>query len=187
MEKQNLYLTPFQRKSLQKKLQSNIKLEYRRRIEIMLMADTGLSQSQICKALGCSKETARYWISQAQAGLAHNWHEHSRGRPKVINEQYIKRLKELASNSPRDYDYPFHRWTAQWLSKHLKKELGIEVSARHINRLLSQMGLSLKSKSIADKSATQEEISENSTLVIGDLSSVSVSIFPELEQFNIMS
>ncbi|QLE54877.1 helix-turn-helix domain-containing protein [Nostoc sp. TCL26-01] len=140
------FLTPFQRKTLLKHLQSNLQPEYRRRIEIILMADVGKSQTQICEILGCSQEMARYWIGLAEAGLAHKWNERPIGRPKIVNAQYLDRLKELVSNSPRDYGYAFSHWTAQWLSKHLAGELGIEISDRHINRLLKQMGLSTKRK-----------------------------------------
>ncbi len=115
MEKQGQCLTPLARKLLHKSLQVDLRPEYRRRIEIMLLADTGQSQAQICEALGCSQETARYWIAMAQAGLAHNWNDRPMGRPKAVNEQYLDRLKELASHSPREYGYPFERWTAQWL------------------------------------------------------------------------
>jgi transposase len=146
VEKQNLYLTPFQRKLLLKSLEADLRPEYRRRIEIMLLADTGQSQAQICKALGCCQETARHWIVMAQTGQAHHWNDRPMGRPKAVNEQYLARLKELASHSPREYGYPFERWTAQWLSKHLVKEQGIKVSSCHINRLLKEMGLSTRQK-----------------------------------------
>ena len=96
MENQGLYLTPFQRKLLLKSLEADLRPEYRRRIEIMLQADAGQSQAQICEALGCSQETARYWIVIAQAGLAHNWSNRPLGRPKAVNQQYLARLKELA-------------------------------------------------------------------------------------------
>lgn len=66
------------------------------------------------------------------------------GRPKVITNEYILHLKELVGHSPKAYGYPFSRWTAAWLRFHLAKELGIEVSDRHINRLLQQMGLSTR-------------------------------------------
>lgn len=146
MENQGLYLTPFQRKLLLKSLEADLRPEYRRRIEIMLLADAGQSQTQICEALLCAQETARYWIAMAQAGLAHHWNDRPMGRPKAVNVQYLARLKELASHSPREYGYPFERWTAQWLSKHLAKELGIKVSSCHINRLLKEMGLSTRQK-----------------------------------------
>ena len=182
MEKQGQYLTPFQRKLLHKSMQADLRPEYRRRIEIMLLADTGQSQAQICKALGCSQETARYWIVMAQTGKAHNWNDYIIGRPKTVNEQYLDRLKELVSHSPREYGYSFQRWTAQWLGKHLAKELGISVSNCHINRLLKQMGLSTRPKPATGESATLQ--TGNFSLVIRDLTSASGPESPELWPFN---
>ena len=144
---QSKFFTPGARKVLLKNLQADLKPEYRRRLEIMLLADMGKTQTQICQILACSPEMARYWIALAQAGMAYKWNEQPFGRPKMADERYIERLKELVSLSPRDCGYPFGQWTAQWLSKHLAKEFEIEVSDRHINRLLKQMGLSTKQKS----------------------------------------
>ncbi len=167
MENQSLYLTPFQRKFLLKSLETDLRPEYRRRIEIMLLADAGQSQAQICKALGCSQEMARHWIVMAQTGNAHNWGDRPMGRPKAVNEQYLARLKELVSHSPREYGYPFQRWTAQWLSKHLAKELGITVSSCHINRLLKEMGLSTRVKDNTTEKQTSSQ--QNSSIRIQDL------------------
>jgi transposase len=146
VENLSLHLTPFQRKLLLKNLETNLRAEYRRRIEIMLLADAGKSQAEICKALGCCPETARYWIVIAQTGKAHLWDDRRIGRPKTVNDSYIVRLKELVSHSPREYGYSFGRWTAQWLGKHLAQELGTQVSSCHINRLLKEMGLSTRPK-----------------------------------------
>ncbi|MBD6614463.1 helix-turn-helix domain containing protein [Komarekiella sp. 'clone 1'] len=162
------FLTPFQRKALLKNLQANLQPEYRRRIEIMLLADMGKSQTQICEIIGCSQEMARYWIGIAEAGLAHKWNERPIGRPKTVNNEYIERLKELVSHSPREYGYAFGYWTAQWLSKHLANEFGIEISDRHVNRLLKQMGLSTKRKNISQQQTDQNK---DAGITIGDLQS----------------
>ncbi|HEY9610253.1 MAG TPA: helix-turn-helix domain-containing protein [Allocoleopsis sp.] len=146
MENQDKLLTPFQRKLLLKNLHTDLRPEYHRRIEIMLLADAGQSQAEICKTVGCTPDTARYWIGVAREGNAHHWNDRPMGRPKAINEQYIERLKELVNHSPREYGYSFKRWTAQWLSKHLAKEMDIQVSERHINRLLKDLGLSTRQK-----------------------------------------
>jgi transposase len=169
MKKQGLYLTPFQRKLLLKSLQTDLRPEYCRRIEIMLLADTGQSQAQICKALGCSPEMARYWIVMAQTGQAHHWNDHPMGRPKTVNEQYLARLRELVSHNPREYGYPFQRWTAQWLGKHLAKELGIKVSDCHINRLLKEMGLSTRQRRESAQLGTDG--TKDSNITIRDLQS----------------
>lgn len=184
MEKQGQWLTPFQRKLLLKSMQADLRPEYRRRIEIMLLADRGQSQAQICKALGCSQETARYWIVMAQTGQAHHWNDCPMGRPKTVNEQYLALLKELVSHSPREYGYPFQRWTAQWLGKHLAKELGIEFSNCHINRLLKQMGLSTRPKPATPEDATNQDSTGNSNILIRDLTSASAPEFLGLLPFN---
>lgn len=151
MEKQGQYLTPFQRQLLLENLQVDLSPEHRLRIKIILMADVDHSQAQICKELGCSQETARYWIAMTQAGQVHTWNECSRGRPNIINERFLNRLKELVNHDPREYGYSFSRWTGQWLAKHLAKELDITVSAGYINMLLKEMGLSARQKKSAEQ------------------------------------
>lgn len=162
------YLTPFQRKILQKSLEKNLPDSYRQRIEIMLLADEGQSQTKICQTLGCCAATARHWIHIARTGMAHQWQDCPIGRPKAVNEQYLERLKELISNSPRDYGYAFRRWTATWLQKHLAKEFGIEVSDRHIKRLLKQMGLSTRPKP-SNTLENSSEQTQDAKILIGDL------------------
>ena len=179
-----ILLSPFQQKLLCKNLNEDLRPEYLRRIKIMLLADSGHSQSEICRMLNCSHETARYWILIAKTGQAHRWKELSIGRPKRINEEYLRRLKELVNQSPRECGYAFSRWTAQWLSKHLKKELGIEISDRHVNRLLKKMKLSTCSKRSQADDSTDNKVNERIRIAIKELSHTSVpqssnfSLFP---------
>lgn len=143
---QHYFLTTFQRKLLEKQLEHNdLSAQYQKRIRIMLLADAGKSQTEICKLVNCCQSTARHWILVAQSGQAHHWNNSPIGRPKAINEEYLERLKYLVQKSPKDFGYPFRRWTAGWLSQHLAKEFGIEISDRHLNRLLKEMGLSTRS------------------------------------------
>lgn len=181
MEERNI-LTPFQRKLLLKSLETDLRPEYRRRIQIMLLADEGKSQTQICTELGCSQETARYWIAMAREGKAHQWNERSMGRPKTINNKYIDRLKDLVNHSPREYGYSFERWTAHWLGKHLAKELGIQVCDRYINLLLKDMGLSTRPR--RETAATNLSITKNFGIAIRDLQSTSSPDF--LLPFNLI-
>ena len=170
---QSQLLTPFQKSLLLKHLQTDLRPQYRQRIEIMLLADQGKSQTIICAELGCSKDTARYWMSMAQNGLAHKWQEIAVGRPKKFNEDYLQRLKELVTSSPNAYGYSFQSWTAEWLGKHLEHEFGIKLSARHINRLLKKMGLSKRERCLqtSQNHLDQEEVK----IVIRNLPSSEVS------------
>lgn len=167
---QGKFLTPFQRQLLQKNLEKDLTELSRQRIQIMLLADEGKTQTQIRKELGCCPATARHWIHIARSGMAHQWNSSPIGRPKIVNEQYLERLQQLINHSPREFGYSFEKWTAGWLSKHLAKELEIKVSDCHIKRLLKQMGLSTRPKStITMKKITQP--TEERQIYIRDLSS----------------
>lgn len=146
-------LTPFQHKLLEKSLQQqDLPQSYRQRIHIMLLADEGKSQAEICQTLGCCPATVRHWIHIARAGMAHQWQDCPIGRPKKVNDQYLERLKELVSSgSPRDCGYCVERWTAKQLSDQLVKDFGVKITDQHINRLLKQMGLSTRQKASNSK------------------------------------
>lgn len=140
MEHQNLYFTDAQRQLLIANLQNNgLPILNKQRIRILLLTDEGKTQTEICRELGCSPSTARHWMHMARTGMAHLWQDFPRGRPKIVTESYLLRLKELLNENPRDYKYPFRRWTADWLRKHLANELGIEISLRHFKRLLKEV------------------------------------------------
>jgi transposase len=160
------YLTTFQHQLLAKQLEIEQMPEYRQRIEIMLLADEGKTQTQICRLLSCSPLTARYWILMAKSGQAHNWQTQPIGRPKLVTSEYLERLKQLMDTSPKDLGYPFLRWTGQWLSKHLSQEFDIEVSSRHINRLIED----IKEGKLTDfVAANRHQIIKSHHLVIADL------------------
>lgn len=163
----NKHLTKFQRQLLEKSLQSETIPEYRQRVEIMLLADEGKTQTQICRALSCSPLTARHWIFMAKSGQAHNWKAQTIGRPKTVTSDYLDRLKQLTSESPRDLGYPFSRWTGQWLSKHLSQEFNIEVTARHVNRLIEEMND--EARVVNTINQQHQEVGNSSHLVIADL------------------
>lgn len=174
VEKTSQYLTPFQRKLLEKSLQEDLPKSYRQRVQIMLLASEGKSQTEICQILGCCSATVRHWMHIARAGMAHQWQDCPIGRPKTVSDEYLARLKELLAHSPRDYGYSFRRWTVNWLAKQLTKEFGVEVSDRSIKRLLKQMGLSTVPKpSNTDKSTNEN--ANNAKILIRDLKTSNTS------------
>ncbi len=176
-------LTPFQRRLLQKKIQEDLPESYRQRIQIMLLASEGKSQAKICRILRCCPATVRHWMHIARSGMAHQWQDCPIGRPKAVNDQYLERLKELVSNSPRDCGYSFERWTGTWLSKHLAKEFGVEVSGHHVNRLLKQMGLSTRSQT-SNTEDTDNQNANRNRILITDLKSENTADSPEFLSVN---
>ena len=169
---QGKFLTLFQRQLLQKNLEQDLPELSHQRIQIMLLADEGKTQTQIRKELGCCPATARHWIHIARSGMAHQWNSSPIGRPKIVNEEYLERLQQLINHSPREFGYSFEKWTEGWLSKHLAKELEIKVSDCHIKRLLKQIGLSTRQTSRSKSTITMKKINqatEESQIYIKDL------------------
>jgi transposase len=138
-------LSDFQRNQLKKALKSEA-LSQRRtlRIEIMMHFDAGKTQKEICQILHCSAATARRWIQVAKEGKAHRWHDfYIDGRPPKVSAAYRDRLIELTRcHSPKEFKFAFSKWTAKALQQQLVKEFNLEVSPRHINRMLKDSGLS---------------------------------------------
>jgi transposase len=177
---QGIYLTPFQRQLLQESIKEELPTAHLQRLEIILLTDNGKTQAEICRILGCSTATASRWIQLTKAGLAHKYLDCPVGRPKIVTNEYIESLRGLLKGSPRDYGYPFKTWTISWLSKHLAKEIGIEVSVSHLKRVMRDLGLSTRSPSAQAKlspsaqakllKARQESCSLSSTnILIADL------------------
>jgi len=138
-------LTDFERQCLQLILkQGNVSKQHRQRIKIMFLADEGKNQTQISQELRASPRTIKDCVFMAKIGNAVDYCTFSLGRPKIITQEYLERLRHLVSGSPRNVGYCFNTWSATCLSRHLERELGIKVSDRHINRLLQRMGLSTK-------------------------------------------
>jgi transposase len=137
-------LTSILAEILPENLFKNLDHRHRRRLEIILRSHLGQSQVEICSALGCSKDMARYWMAIANRPASDSWQDTCIGRPKMVNDEYLQRLRELVTSSPKEHGYAFKRWTAKCLSQHLSAELGIQISDRHVNRLLKQMGLSTR-------------------------------------------
>jgi diguanylate cyclase (GGDEF)-like protein/PAS domain S-box-containing protein len=97
------------------------------------------------------------------------------GRPKAITDEYLARLQELANNTPEDYGYSRKQWTGKLLKQHLAHELGMEVSDRHINRLLQQMGLSIRQRRQRAAKAKARLGNNNCSMIAGEQASISLS------------
>jgi transposase len=129
-------------KALEEGSRRQLRPEHRLRLEIMLRADRGESQNEICAALGCAPGTARFWMKMMELGDIDAWVTVPIGRPQKVSPEYLARLRELVGQSPKNYGYNVERWTALDLRHQLIQESGIAVSDRHINRLLNEMNIS---------------------------------------------
>ncbi|MBD1212972.1 MAG: helix-turn-helix domain-containing protein [Dolichospermum circinale Clear-D4] len=177
------FLSDFQRQMLLKSLQENCSQSQRQRIQIMLLADKGIPQAEICQIVGCCPATARHWIHIARQGMAHQWQDSPIGRPKSVRDEYLHRLKELLYSSPRNYGYISEYWTLNRLHKHLYQEFGFKVSDRHFKRILKQMGLSTRPKSSHNQQNSPKSAAEPK-IAIADLKKANTADSSEIIPIN---
>ena len=177
------FLSDFQRQMLLKSLQENCSQSQRQRIQIMLLADEGITQAEICQIVGCCPATARHWIHIARQGMAHQWQDSRIGRPKSVSDEYLQRLKELLYSNPRDYGYISEHWTLTRLHKHLCQEFGFKVSDRHFKRILKQMGLSTRPKSSHNQQNSPKSAAETK-IAIADLKKANTADSSEIILIN---
>ncbi len=177
------FLSDFQRHKLLESLQQDCSESQRQRIKIMLLADEGIPQAEICQILGCCPATARHWIHIARQGKAHQWQDSPIGRPKSVSEEYLTRLQQLLSSHPRDYGYISEHWTLNRLHKHLCEEFGFTMSDRHFKRLLKQMGLSTRRKSSHNEQNSPKSAAEPK-IAIADLKKANTDDFSEIILIN---
>ncbi len=177
------FLTDSQREMLLESLQEDCPESQRQRIQIMLLADEGITQAEICQILGCCPATARHWIHIARQGMVHQWQDSRIGRPKSVSDEYLRRLKELLHSDPRDYGYISQQWTLNRLHKHLSEEFGFEVSDRHFKRILKQMGLSTRPKSSHNEQNSPKSAAEPK-IAITDLKKANTADSSEIIPIN---
>ncbi len=156
--------------------------EYRLRLEIILRTEQGQSQSEICAALGCARETVRYWQAMLKSGQIDAWRETPIGRPRTIQSAYLERLQNLVKSSPKSHGYSFNQWTARSLQKHLAQEFDVEVSDRHINRLLKQMGLSTRQNAKSTQAVACSDRPDGSRIQIRDLEAQAFLVDDNLDE-----
>jgi len=132
--------TTFQQRKLHKKKFAR-QFTVLQRIEIAPASRRRNAESTNCQSLEVFSRDCAYWITLARAGQAHNW-DAFRLVDRMLMTNIWSGCEELVSHSPRDYGYPFQRWTARW---HLAKIPALRSAIAAV--LLKEMGLSTRRKS----------------------------------------
>ena len=116
-----------------------------RRARAIWMSSQGWAVPHIAQALDVRRRTVRVWIDKYEDEELEGITTKPRsGRPPKADEDYRERLEEVVETPPRDLGYAFNTWTREHLALHMEKETGIEISPRHMGRLLDKLGFVYK-------------------------------------------
>ena len=131
------------------------------RIAAFLLMLAGWKSTQIADLFGLSRWGAVKLIQKANREGLDAIEDHLRsGRPSQFDEEVLKGLDDALSKSPQDYGLSRNRWDGIVVVEYLKKFHYIKVQVRHAQRMIKQLGYSLRRPMYRYVQATEEGVAE---------------------------
>ena len=113
----------------------------RRRVQTVLLAQTGYEVSEISRITRQSPWTIRRWLHRFMTeGCEGLWEGLRSGRPPEITPAIELFLREAVAKSPRDYGLARPNWTTNLLSKLIKHRFKREVGDKCVWQHLHYVG-----------------------------------------------
>lgn len=112
-----------------------------RRRRGMRMLSRGVSQAEVAKALGVSRQTASRW-ARLLSSKSVAWRTGARGRPGGLADRQLRRLDALVRRRlPQEHGYAQHRWSTALVGELIEWEFGVRYSAVSVRRILKKLDL----------------------------------------------
>ena len=139
---QQLILTAWQRRRLQRQLHDTQDAHVYRRTLAMLEVNSGKPVAQVAHTLGVARRTVYYWVENyAQRCDPIDLLSHERpGRPTLWTEETRALVRHLLTVSPTDRGYYAVSWTVPLLREELRHATGACFSEDTIRRELRRLG-----------------------------------------------
>jgi transposase len=112
-------------------------LEIRRR-QGMKLLQGGISQAEVARRMGVSRQTASSW-NRALAGDAQAWRARPLGRPAGLDGDDKRRLLSLLRDGARRCGIDAPHWTLNLVRDLIAREFGQVYSTVHVKRLLRSL------------------------------------------------
>lgn len=143
--KTRIHLTETQRDQLKRlKNKHSLPQSEAARVEIILLADEGVSYLEIARRLMINKETVTTWLKRWNDRPEIEVHDRLKdlprpGAPDKFTPEQVCRIIALACESPETYGRPVTHWTARELAEEvIKQHIVDSISVTHTGRLLKK-------------------------------------------------
>ena len=111
----------------------------RRLLGIALVLD-GASRTEAARATGMDRQTLRDWVIRYNAEGVEGLRDRPRpGRPAGLTAAQLAELARLVEDGPDVAVHGVVRWRCVDLQAQIKRRFGVELSERHVGRLLKQL------------------------------------------------
>jgi transposase len=137
----------------------------RRLLAIALVLE-GTSRAQAARITGMDRQTLRDWVVRYNAGGVEGLHDRPRpGRPGRLTAAQLAELERLVEVGPDIDVHGVVRWRCVDLQAEIKQRFAVEVSERHVGRLLKRLAftrLSVRPRHPQADEAAQEAFKKTS-------------------------
>jgi transposase len=117
--------------------------EQARRIEAGRCFAEGLSQAQVVRRLGVSRQSASRWFHLWKANGDEGLRGAGRtGRRRRLSDEDLCRLKTLLIEGPQAQGYETNLWTLSRIARVVERHFGVRYHPGHVWKLLGQLGWS---------------------------------------------
>jgi transposase len=117
--------------------------EQARRIEAGRLFAQGLSQAEVARQLGVSRQSASRWFRLWKANGSEGLRGAGRtGRKRQLSEEELRRLEAVLIQAPQAQGYETNLWTLQRIASVIEKLFGVSYHPGHVWKLLRQLGWS---------------------------------------------
>jgi transposase len=132
------------------------------RIAGYLLMLSGWPATKVASLYGMSRVNTTKWCHKANAEGISAVHDKPRsGRPTQFDSKTLKILERALKKSPRDVGIERTRWDGKVVVEYLQKQHGITIHVRHAQRLIRQLGFSLRQPIYRFVQATQAGVAEH--------------------------
>lgn len=112
------------------------------RVSMVNLMLNGFSPKSLSDYCGDSERTLQTWVKNVdEKGWESLIAVKQTGRPRLLNEQQIKEIKETILKGPEESEYDV--WDGPTLSEYIKKTYDIEYGVRACQNLMHEMGFAL--------------------------------------------
>lgn len=129
------------------KKESEIDGAYRvaKRLHAILLNNDGNTSGQISNLLDAPRSCVTEWITNyEQYGFGGLLEGYRSGRPAGLTDSQKGELSDIVESGPVAYGFLSGVWTAVMIGRVIQNEFSIEYDARHVRRILDDLGFSLQ-------------------------------------------
>jgi transposase len=137
-----------------------------RRLLALALVMEGASRTQAARTAGMDRQTLRDWVIRYNKEGVDGLRDRPRsGRPAQLNDEQLAELAQLVEAGPDIDVHRVVRWRCVDLQAEIKRRFDVEISERHVGRLLKRLKftrLSVRPRHPQADAAAQETFKKTS-------------------------